>query len=411
MKQSRTFAIRNRLHDIPAVNMGSDVEPVLDVIFGISSPEAEFAVEYQKVVTAVELGIKIVTDVSTVLDDTLRRRVLAELPIAYRTVPTYEIYQKIKAGRSSPRSAVLEVVESHVSAGVDCITVHASGAPWRANHCPDFDERLIPITSRGGAMMQEIAAERAGCNPYLESFDDLLDICADYGVTLSLATTARPGSVADALSRAHLAEMNRQAELVSRAHAREVNVVVEVLGHVPLDLIPTYCEAARREFDGAPFGALGPCTTDVAMTHDDVAGAIGAAVAAMHGTSFIACITAGEHCHLPTVDEVASAIKAFQVAVHSGWIARTGLLDRDIAMSKARNSNDWRAMADNALHSEDARRVISANGYHSGQVCTMCGGSCPIVRTNALFRSDLGEYAAGPLAWSEDDTGMPCRNH
>lgn len=384
----REFTFRNNGHDIAGARIGGAIHPLLDVIIGLTPNQTTVEDEYEKVLAASELGVEIVTDVSTTADSSLRRRVLEAIPIAFRTVPTYEIHRRIKAGEA-PRSATLREIEQQAEDGVDCVTIHATGAPLQSNR-DEHESRIIPVTSRGGAMMTEVMLGTEGANPYVECFDEILDICRANGMAISLATTARPGSVADALSRSHLAEMGRQGELARRSHARGVNVVIEVLGHVPLNLIPAYCDFAWSEFDGAPFGALGPCTTDIAMAHDDIAGAIGAAVAAMHGVSFIACLTAGEHCRLPNLADVKSAIKAFQIALHVGWIARTGDLDRDAAMSRARNANDWTAMAAAALHPTDAREVVDACGYHTGQVCSMCGSACPIVRTSSLLRKTAG---------------------
>lgn len=385
----RSFTIRAKERDVPGTLLGANLPPLLDVIIGVTPGETSVESEFAKAITAVDLGIGIVTDVSTSGNADLRRRIASELPVSLRTVPTYDIYRAARAGEDAA-SAVRRVIKQHIADGADSITIHATGTPNGA-----IDEkvarRVIPVTSRGGAMMNEVAESTAGINPYVVAYEDILRLCTENEVTLCLATTARPGSVVDALDPSHLAEIDRQAELVRQAHQQGVAVIVELMGHTPLDRISEYCHLATEKFDGAPFGALGPCVTDVAMGHDDVSGAIGAAVAAMSGATFIACLTAGEHSHLPTHDELVRSIKSFQVALHAGWIARSGDLTQDRSMSVARNANDWPAMVANSLHPVDAQGIVDVAGYHSGQVCSMCGSSCPIVKTNAVLnraRSD-----------------------
>lgn len=383
-RPSRSFVIGSERLNIAGVPVGNAYPPLLDVIIGVTAGKTTQEGEFHKAVTASQLGVRIITDVSTSGDWRLRRHIAEALPVALRTVPTYDIYRDVRVG-GDPRTATVRVIKEHILHKADCITIHATGtAPGVADG--DVTDRVIPVTSRGGAMMNEISARTELPNPYVEMFDEILDICASEHVAISLATTARPGSVADALSTSHIHEIERQGELVRRAHARRVNIVVELMGHVPLNLVPDYCALAREKLDGAPFGSLGPCVTDIAMGHDDISGAIGAATAAMYGTSFIACLTAGEHSHLPTHDELVQSIKSFQVALHAGWIAFSGDLSRDVAMSRARNDNDWHRMAELSLHPDDAHEIVATHGYHSGQVCSMCGSSCPIVRTAAMIR-------------------------
>ncbi|WP_393073688.1 phosphomethylpyrimidine synthase ThiC [Streptomyces sp. LN704] len=383
-QSARSFVIRSAGHDIEGAPVGAGFPPLLDVIIGITPGETSVDTEFAKAEEAARLGVRIVTDVSTSGDATLRRRIRESLPVAVRTVPTYDIHRAFKAGEDA-RDATRRVVREHVADGVDCITIHASGTNAGVRD-EEVTSRVIPVTSRGGAMVNEISDRTGRPNCYEETFDELLDICAEAHVAISLATTSRPGSVVDALSASHVHEIERQGELARRAHRRGVDVVIELMGHVPLHLIAEYCTLAGTVLDGAPYGALGPCVTDVAMGHDDVSGAIGAAVAAMHGASFIACLTAGEHSHLPTHEELLRSIRSFQVALHAGWIAHSGDLTRDAAMSRARNANDWPRMVELSLHPEDSARIVAAAGYHVGQVCSMCGSSCPIVRTGAAVR-------------------------
>ncbi len=381
--EARSYLMKNDNHDITGVYLGRYHPTVLGVIFGITPGETTLDQEYAKAVRASRLGVHTVTDVSTNGDPTLRRRVLESLDIVFGTVPTYDIHRRIRRKGKDPRTAVLSVLEEHAADGVDFLTIHASGSLSEASRL-GVNDRVIPVTSRGGAMMAEVMTVAGHENPYWEYFDDVLELCRAQDIALSLAGTFRPGSVVDAMGPVHLGEVRRQADLVKRAHAMGVKVSVELINHVPLNLIPEYCELGKETLDGCPFGGLGPSPTDIAVTYDDVAGAIGAATAVMHGTSWITCVTAGEHCHMPTIDDMTQAVKYFQIATHIGHIARTRDLSRDAELSEARNRNDWAVMAKTAIHHEDAVVRFEHEGYHDGQSCSMCGGACPLVRAKTI---------------------------
>ena len=383
-----SYLMKNDAHDITGVMMGRAHPPVLGVIIGVTPGETDSDLEYAKAVRARSMAVHTLTDVSTSEDTTLSERVLASLDIVFGTVTTYEIHRRILRRGEEPRWAVLSVIEDRARKGVDFVVIHASGTLEMAQRVR-ASTRTIPIASRGGAMMAQASVRFGTDNPYLENYDDVLDICQASGMALSLAGTYRPGTVADALDDWHRQEISLQAELVRRAQERGVKVSVELINHVPLNLIPVYSELGLEKLHGAPFGALGPTPTDIGIGYDDVVGAIGAATAAQHGTSWITCVTSGEHCHLPTIDNLTRAIKYFQIGLHVGAVGRDGDVSRDAALSVARNENNWHHMADLAIHRDDAADMFRELGYHAGQVCTMCAGACPLLRT----RVDLGRPA------------------
>ncbi|MFR0352193.1 phosphomethylpyrimidine synthase ThiC [Streptomyces sediminimaris] len=386
--RSISYLMKNNEHDITGVLIGRPHPTVLGVIIGVTPGETDSELEYAKAVRAHSLGVQTLTDVTTNGDTRLRERVLASLDIVFGTVPTYEIHRRIERDGEDARSAVMGVLEGQARQGVDFVTIHASGTLEMAQRIRDSG-RVIPVTSRGGAMMAEISLSSGMQNPYMEHFDDVLEVCRDSGMALSLAGTYRPGSVADALDAAHLEEIDHQAELVRRAQERGVKVSVELVNHVPLHLIPVYCELGRTKLHGAPFGALGPTPTDIGIGYDDVVGAIGATTAAQHDTSWITCVTAGEHCHMPTKGDMTQAVKYFQLALHVAALGRHGDLGRDAKLSEARNRNDWATMAHLALHRDDATDLFGRLGYHEGQACSMCSGACPLVRSRVSLNGRM----------------------
>ena len=74
-------------------------------------------------------------------------------------------------------------------------------------------------------------------NPFYEYYDQILDICEEYDVTISLGDACRPGCLADATDVCQIEELVRLGELTKRAWDHNVQVMVEGPGHVPLNQV------------------------------------------------------------------------------------------------------------------------------------------------------------------------------
>ena len=120
-------------------------------------------------------------------------------------------------------------------------------------------------------------------NPYFERFDEILDICREHDVTLSLGDACRPGCIADSTDDAQLTELIRLGRLTRRARERDVQVIIEGPGHMSLDDVAANMQLQRRLCDDAPFYVLGPIVTDIAPGYDHITAAIGGTVAAAAG--------------------------------------------------------------------------------------------------------------------------------
>ena len=82
---------------------------------------------------------------------------------------------------------------------------------------PHVAKRKMGIVSRGGSLMAAWMMHYHKENPFYEAFDEILDICAKYDVSLSLGDSLRPGCLADASDEAQLRELKVLGELTLRA--------------------------------------------------------------------------------------------------------------------------------------------------------------------------------------------------
>jgi phosphomethylpyrimidine synthase len=277
----------------------------------------------------------------------------------------------------------LDIVEHQAKQGVDFVTVHC-GVSRKA--LPLLKNRVTGVVSRGGAFTVAWMRRHGQENPLLEHYDRLLQIAREYEVTLSLGDGLRPGCLADATDKAQLHELKLLGELTKRAWAKGVQVMVEGPGHLPLHVIQKNVRLQQKYCANAPFYVLGPLVTDVASGYDHIAGAIGGALAATYGASFLCYVTPAEHLKLPEVEDVVDGVVASKIAAHAADIARglPGALDWDLAMSKARRSLDWKKQIELSINPEKARTYRELSKAQEDQ-CTMCGRFCAMKVFDEMF--------------------------
>lgn len=105
--------------------------------------------------------------------------------------------------------------------GVDYFTIHA-GVLLR--YIPLTARRITGIVSRGGSIHAKLCLLEHKENFAYEHWDEILDICAEYDISLSIGDGLRPGCIADANDEAQFAELKTQGDLTRRAWARGVQV-------------------------------------------------------------------------------------------------------------------------------------------------------------------------------------------
>ena len=278
----------------------------------------------------------------------------------------------------------------HAQDGVDFMTIHVG---INKNTASRFKaaKRLTNIVSRGGSIIfawMEMTGEE---NPFYEHYDRILEICQEYDVTLSLGDACRPGCLEDASDISQIEELITLGELTRRAWEKNVQVMIEGPGHMPLDQITANMKIQQTICKGAPFYVLGPIVTDVAPGYDHITAAIGGAIAAASGASFLCYVTPAEHLKLPDVNDVKEGIIASKIAAHAADIAKgiKGAKDWDHKMSEARKRLDWEEMFRLAIDPEKARRYRAMAKPEKEDTCSMCGNFCAVKNMNRILDGEI----------------------
>lgn len=371
--------------------IGKKLKTKINVNLGTSKDCLDTNVEMEKVMNAVNLGAEAIMDLSSFGDtQTFRKKLIEECPAIIGTVPIYDavVYYN-KPLKKITSKEWLDIVRMHAQDGVDFFTLHCGVNKHTAKRFKKSN-RLTNIVSRGGSIIFAWMELTGNENPFYEHYDEILDICAKYDVTISLGDACRPGSIADAGDVSQIEELVTLGELTTRAWAKNVQVMIEGPGHMPLNQIKANMEIEETVCKGAPFYVLGPLVTDVAPGYDHITAAIGGAIAATYGASFLCYVTPAEHLRLPTVEDVKEGIIASKIAAHAADIAKgvKGATDWDNEISEARRDLNWEKMFDLAIDGEKARRYRTESKPENEDTCTMCGKMCAVRNINKILKGE-----------------------
>ena len=127
-----------------------------------------------------------------------RNMLTSQCPAVIGTVPIYDaVVYYHKALKEITTDEWLDIVKMHAQDGVDFMTIHCGINKSTAERFKK-NKRLTNIVSRGGSIIFAWMEMTGKENPFYERFDEILEICQEYDVTLSLGDACRPGSIADA---------------------------------------------------------------------------------------------------------------------------------------------------------------------------------------------------------------------
>ncbi|MGB5792513.1 phosphomethylpyrimidine synthase ThiC [Poseidonibacter sp.] len=367
----------NHKHVVPmAIGIASSCK--INANIGSSALASDVAGEIEKVDVCLKYGADTIMDLSTGGDlDSIRTAVIEHSTVPIGTVPIYQILHDCKDKiEDLSIDVMLKVLEKQAQQGVSYFTIHAG---FLLENMPNVAKRKMGIVSRGGSLMAAWMMHYHKENPFYEAFDDILEICRKYDVSLSLGDSLRPGCLADASDPAQLSELKVLGELTLRAWEKDVQVMIEGPGHVPLNQIERNMKLEKEYCHEAPFYILGPLVTDIAAGYDHISSAIGAAVGGWHGASMLCYVTPKEHLGLPNAADVRDGIIAYKIAAHAADIARgrKGARDIDDEMSDARYGFDWNRQFELCLDPDRAREyhdeTLPQDVFKEAEFCSMCG--------------------------------------
>lgn len=374
-----------REHRLCAI--GEECRVKVNVNIGTSGVRCDPDLEVRKARAALENQADALMDLSTGGDLAAIRKRILELDAPVGTVPVYEAVRRAGSAVDLDADLLFAVIREHCRQGVDFLTLHC-GVNLDALSLLREDPRLMGVVSRGGAFHIAMMAQQGIENPLFAEFDYLLELLAEEEVVISLGDGMRPGAVIDAHRLAKTGEYLTLGRLAKRALNAGVQRMIEGPGHLPLHEIGYNVRTIKEACDGAPLYLLGPLVTDIAPGYDHVVGAVGGAVACIHGADFLCMVSPSEHLALPDIEDIVEGTRVAVIAAHIGDTVRLGdawLEGRERRMAEARMALDWEAQFVQALFGSHARSIHERDG--SLETCSMCGDLCAVKLVRDILKN------------------------
>lgn len=269
------------------------------------------------------------------------------------TVPAYSFPDDEKVSDEE----ALNILKRQADDGVSFFTLHLTASEKLFNHA--LKTRKIPVTSRGGSIVLRQMLNTNEENIWLTLLPKIIELAKTYSIVISLGTTFRPAGIEEACDEVHISETQEQLKMCRLLQAEGVQVMVENVGHIPLDKLEKHCELLRQF--NAPIMPLGPLPTDCAENEDHITSAIGASIMGYWNCAHIInCITRSEHTKsFFSIEETLEAIRTAKLTAHIIDVARGINVEQDKAMFEKR------ATMKNCLDGDNGE-------------CVRCAHYCPL---------------------------------
>jgi phosphomethylpyrimidine synthase len=232
----RVVVPHNPARKHPSCAIGEGCVVKVNVNIGTSGTRCDPALEEMKAKAALDNGADALMDLSTGGNLVAIRKRILKSATTVGTVPVYEAVRRAGSVADVDADLLFKVIREHCQQGVDFLTLHC-GVNRQALDALKADPRVMGVVSRGGSFHCAMMVQRDEENPLYSEYDYLLELLAEYDVTISLGDGMRPGCLQDAGKLAKSVEYMTLGTLAKRAQEAGVQRMIEGPGHMPLDQI------------------------------------------------------------------------------------------------------------------------------------------------------------------------------
>ncbi len=353
------------------VGIGKGLSTKVNVNLGTSTGKVIVADEIKKARIAEEFGADTVSDLSMGGDiNAIRKEIFSHTTLPITTVPIYQ--SVVENGlKEMITDDIIATLRMQAGFGISSCVIHCVSRTMLDLH--KKKKRILGVVSKGGSITSAFMLLHQCENPFVERFREVLSICREYDLVLSLGNTARSGCINDRRDRMQLEEIHENVRLAEEAHDAGVQVIIEGAGgHIRSDRIPRYIKYHKKQ-SAFPLFVAGPLPTDIAVGYDHIAGCAGGSLASAAGADYLCYITPAEHLGLPNPDAVKEGLIAFRIAAHIGDTVKYGKDAQDKQMAQMRAALDREGQIRCAMDPVRARELADGE-----KECTMCGEFCAI---------------------------------
>lgn len=351
--------------------IGKGLSTKVNVNLGTSSTKISVDDEIQKVKIAEKFGADTISDLSMGGEiNAIRKEIFSHSTLPITTVPIYQTVVE-NGFKKMTSEDIMATFKVQVEQGISSVVIHGVSREMLTEL--RRKKRLMGMVSKGGSITSAFMLMNQCENPFVENFDEVLTLCRDHDIVLSLGNTARSGCIHDRRDRMQVAEIQQNIQLANRARDAGVQVIIEGAGgHIRSDRIAPMVKYYKKQ-SAYPLFVAGPLPTDVAVGYDHIAGAAGASIASAAGADYLCYITPAEHLGLPSPAAVKEGLIAFRIAAHIGDTVKYGREAEDTKIAQLRAALDREGQIRCSMDPDRARELSDGDAE-----CTMCGEFCAI---------------------------------
>lgn len=351
--------------------IGRGLRTKINVNLGTSAGKAEVSDEIRKARIAEEFGADTISDLSMGGDiNAIRKEIFAYTTLPITTVPVYQTVVENGLEEMTPED-ILTILRMQADEGISSVVIHCVNRAMLDGFRKK--KRVLGMVSKGGSITSAFMLIHGCENPFVEQFEEVISICRQHDIVLSLGNTARSGCIHDRMDAMQKEEIRQNVQLAHRALAAGVQVIIEGAGgHIRNDRIAPSIRYYKKQ-SPFPLFVAGPLPTDIAAGYDHIAGAVGGSAASAAGADYLCYITPAEHLGLPGPDAVKEGLIAFRIAAHIGDTVKYGQDNQDRKVAVLRAALDREGQIRCAIDPDRARELTDGETE-----CTMCGKYCAI---------------------------------
>lgn len=370
------------------VGIGYPFRTKINVNLGTSTSLSNIDEEIEKVKIAEKFGADTISDLSMGGNiNEIRKKILDNSTIPITTVPIYQALIEANSVKNISEEKILKTIETQLKDGISSVVIHCGLS--LEDLLRMRGRRIMGMVSKGGSYTAAYMVKNSRENPFIQSFDQILELLKEYDAVLNLGNAMRSGCIHDVVDEFQLSEIKVNSKLAKIANKKGVQVIIESLGgHVLAKDLIKYTKLYKKIAKNRPLFVAGPLPTDFAPGYDHIVAAIGATFATGFGADYLCAITPAEHLSLPTVDDIKKGLIACRIAAHIGDSFKFGLnhlFTNDLNLSTYRYQKNWQKQFENSIDPTEPQKKHPI----SEDVCSMCGKHCALSISQQLFNKKL----------------------
>ena len=371
--------IKNRRNGKEIVCGGSELIVVFP--YGLSSAASSVGEELEKVKLAEKLGVNIVKDNSVGRKEwfSLLEQVSKETNLPIGASATLAAGNLAMEAGKSPTDLSEELFFKgfeRLAKVCDLIEVFPTITKESLKVFSRSNRIIDTVISRAGNLIANYI-QTTGCeNPFYKDFDWFVEEAKEKEITLIFGNGLRAACIKDSFDEAQMYEGKIVKEFSQKVIEKNAKAIAGIFGHIDPSKIE-FIKRIREEIP-IPLGGLGPLATDIALGYDHINAAVTLTMFREY-IDWVSIITPAEHIGMPSLQDAADGITAFNIAKHIFGLAKGKNQEKDLQMAIARKNTSWCVGMPEIAINPYLPRINHFSKQRKAGGCTICGSWCPFL--------------------------------